>query len=229
MRSEVGTQIRASSSDLEGGAHAGAAETAETPEIAGIECQRASPPSGNVPKPCAELRPPHEADESRQQLPILMVNEEIAAECLASEVARSFAARDAIMTLRYLFSVPGAPEHLRSDNRPEFVAKDIQEWLARASVCAMCIQKGSPWENRYVQSLSGRLRGERLNRALFLSLRGARVDLDQWRMDYRHWRPYGGLRWLTPAAFVAGLVDQASGAFPAASRGVSRITFWRPF
>ena len=28
----------------------------------------------------------------------------------------------------------GAPEHLRSDNSPEFVAKEIQEWLARALV-----------------------------------------------------------------------------------------------
>ncbi|MFM9012011.1 MAG: integrase core domain-containing protein [Planctomycetota bacterium] len=38
------------------------------------------------------------------------------------------------------------------------------------------------------------------------------VVLDQWRMDYNHRRPHGGLKWLTPAAFVAGLDDTASGA-----------------
>ena len=58
----------------------------------------------------------------------------------AIEVARSFTARDVIMTLQYLFAVRGAPEHLRSDNGPEFVAKEIQEWLARACVRTPYIQ-----------------------------------------------------------------------------------------
>ncbi len=115
----------------------------------------------------------------------------------------------------------GAPEHLRSDNGPEFVAKEIQEWLARACVRTLYIQKASPWENGYVESFNGRLRDELLDRELFLSLPEARVVLDQWRMDYNHRRPHGGLKWMTPAAFVAGLDDTASGAVPAASRGVS--------
>jgi len=122
-----------------------------------------------------------------------------------------------------LFAVRGAPEHLRSDNGPEFVAKEIQEWLARACVRTLYIQKASPWENGYVESFNGRLRDELLDRELFLSLPEARVVLDQWRMDYNHRRPHGGLKWLTPAAFVAGLDDTASGVVPAASRGVSPV------
>ena len=43
------------------------------------------------------------------------------------------------------------------------------------------------------------------DRELFLSLPEARVVLDQWRIDYNHRRPHGGLKWTTPAAFVAGL------------------------
>ena len=31
-------------------------------------------------------------------------------------------------------------------------------------------------------------------------------------MDSNHRRPHGGLKWLTPAAFVAGLDDTTSGA-----------------
>ncbi len=50
------------------------------------------------------------------------------------------------MTLQYLFAVRGAPEHLRSDNGPEFVAKEIQEWLGRACVRTLFIQKAGPWE-----------------------------------------------------------------------------------
>ncbi|NBP98663.1 MAG: transposase, partial [Synechococcaceae bacterium WB6_3A_227] len=85
------------------------------------------------------------------------------------------------------------------------------------------IQKASPWENGYVESFNGRLRDELLDRELFLSLHEARVVLDQWRMDYNHRRPHGGLKWLTPAAFVAGLDDVASGVVPAAARGVSPV------
>ena len=80
------------------------------------------------------------------------------------------AARDVILTLQYLFAVRGAPEHVRRDNGPEFIAKEIQRWLNRACVGTLCIQKASLWENRYVESLSGRLRDELLQRELFLSL-----------------------------------------------------------
>jgi putative transposase len=149
--------------------------------------------------------------------------DEFTRECLAIEVARSFTARDVIMTLQYVFAVRGAPEHLRSDNGPEFVAKEIQEWLARACVRTLYIQKASPWENGYVESFNGRLRDELLDRELFLSLPEARVVLDQWRMDYNHRGPHGGLKWMTPAAFVAGLDNTASGAVPAASRGASPV------
>ena len=103
------------------------------------------------------------------------------------------------------------------------MTKEIQEWLARACVRTLYIQKASPWENGYVESFNGRLRDELLDRELFLSLPEARVVLDQWRTDYNHRRPHGGLKWMTPAAFVAGLDDTASGAVPAASRGVSPV------
>ncbi len=154
---------------------------------------------------------------------ILVVIDEFTRECLAIEEARSFTARDVIMTLQYLFAVRGAPEYLRIDNGPEFVAKEIREWLARACVRTLHIQKASPWENGYVESFNGRLRDELLDRELFLSLPEARVVLDQWRMDYHHRRPYGGLKWMTPAAFIAGLDDTVSGAVPSSSRGVAPV------
>ena len=164
-----------------------------------------------------------ERTEDGRQLRILVVIDEFTRECLAIEVARSFTARDVIMTLQYLFAVRGAPEHLRSDNGPEFVAKEIPEWLARARVRTLYIQKASPWENGYVESFNGRLRDELLDRELFLSLPEARVVLDQWRMDYNHRRPHGGIKCVTPAAFVARLDDRASGEVSAAARGVSPV------
>ncbi len=159
-----------------------------------------------------------ERTEDGRQLRLLVVIDEFTRECLAIEVARSFTARDVILTLQYLFAVRGAPEHVRSDNGPEFVAKEIQQWLSRAAVRTLYIQKASPWENGYVESFNGKLRDELLDRELFLSMAEARYVVDEWRLEYNHHRPHGGLAWQTPASFAAMIEGKAAGVFPAASR-----------
>lgn len=89
--------------------------------------------------------------EDGRQLKLLVVIDEFTRECLAIEAGRSFTARDVRLTLQYLFAVRGAPEHIRSDNGPEFVAEEIQRWLDQAEVDTLYIQKASPWENGYVE------------------------------------------------------------------------------
>jgi transposase InsO family protein len=155
--------------------------------------------------------------EDERQLKLLVVIDEFTRECLAIEAGRSFMARDVVLTLQYLFAVRGAPEHVRSDNGPEFIARQVQRWLDRAAVRTLYINKASPWENGYVESFNGKLRDELLNRELFLSLAEARYVLDEWRLDYNHHRPHSGLNWRTPAAFAANLNQTTAGVFPAAS------------
>jgi len=141
--------------------------------------------------------------EDGRQLKVLVVIDEFTRECLALEVARTFTAQDVMLTLQYLFAARGRPEHLRSDNGPEFIATKIQRWLDRASVGTLYIQKASPWENGYVESFNSRLRDELLNSEIFLSLPEARYVLDEWRSSYNHDRIHGGLNWQTPAAYAA--------------------------
>jgi putative transposase len=158
-----------------------------------------------------------ERTEDGCQLKLLVVIDEFTRECLVIEPGRSFTARDVILSLQYLFAVRGAPEHIRSDNGPEFVAKEMQKWLGRASVRTLYIKKASLWENGYVESFNGKLRDELLNGELFLSLAEARYVLDEWRLDYNHRRPHSSLDWKTPAAYAAGLHDkEAGGVFPSA-------------
>ncbi len=156
--------------------------------------------------------------EDGRQLKILVVIDEYTRECLALEVGRVFMAHDVLLTLQYLFAVRGAPGHLRSDNGPEFIARRLQHWLDQAAVGTLYIQKGSPWENGYVESVNGKLRDELLNGELFLSVPEARYVLDEWTLVYNHHRPHSSLGWKTPAAFAAMLNDTAAGVFPAASR-----------
>ena len=136
----------------------------------------------------------------------MAVIDESTRQCLAIEVGRSFTAREVIDVLQYLFAVRGTPEHLRSDNGPEFVARSVRRWLDQAGVGTLFVAKGSPWENGYIESAGGKLRDELLNRELFLSLEEARWVINRWRIDYNHHRPHRALDYRTPAAFAAGCV-----------------------
>ena len=142
--------------------------------------------------------------EDGRQLKLLVVVDEFTRENLAIEVARSLTARQVIDVLQYVFAVRGAPEFIRSDNGPEFVAREVTRWLARANVKTLFIAKGSPWENGYVESFNSRFRDELLDRELFLGLEDARWVIDRWRLDYNHHRVHSALDYQTPAAFAAG-------------------------
>jgi transposase InsO family protein len=48
----------------------------------------------------------------------------------------------------------GVPEHIRSDNGPEFVAKDLRKWLADTAAKTLYIEPGSPWENGILPEFS---------------------------------------------------------------------------
>tara|TARA_B110000495_G_C22949402_1_gene555929 strand:- start:51 stop:905 length:855 start_codon:yes stop_codon:yes gene_type:complete len=157
-----------------------------------------------------------ERTEDGRYLKLLVVLDEFTRECLAIEVSRSFTAREVILALQYLFAVRGAPEHIRSDNGPEFVATRVQKWLAQACVRTLYVKKASPWENGYVESFNGKLRDELLNGELFLSIAEARYVIDQWRLDYNHQRPHSSLNWQTPAAYAAKLTESADGTFRSA-------------
>ena len=93
----------------------------------------------------------------------------------------------------------GVPEHLRSDNGPEFTARAVRSWLQRVGVQTLFITPGSPWENGYVESFNGKLRDEFLDREVFDTLWEVQVFTEQWRHEYNHVRPHGALGYRPPA------------------------------
>jgi len=137
------------------------------------------------------------------KLRVLTVLDEFTRECMAIRVERSLPARKVIETLEWLFLLHGAPEHIRSDNGPEFVAKAVQEFVSRRGCRTLYITPGSPWENGHVESFHGKLRDECLNRELFLSGREAQLIVEDWRVEYNQHRPHSSLGYQTPAEFAA--------------------------
>ena len=91
------------------------------------------------------------------------------------------------------------PEHVRSDNGPEFTAKAVRRWIGRVGSKTLFIMPGSPWENEYVESFNGKLRDELLNREVFYTLKEVQVLTERWRQHYNQVRPHSSLNYRPPA------------------------------
>lgn len=130
---------------------------------------------------------------------ILNIIDEYSRECLASFVARRIRSQDVIFVLADLFLKHGVPEHIRSDNGPEFVAKKLLKWFATLDVKPLFIAPGSPWENGYCESFNGKMRYLLLDGEIFYTLLEAKIIIEQWRIHYNTERPHSSLDYLPPA------------------------------
>jgi putative transposase len=159
---------------------------------------------------CVRLRPEYKdhvwsydfvADRTADGRPlrILTILDEYTRECLRIVVERQIRSQDVIGVLSELFVLRGIPEHIRSDNGPEFTAKAVRDWLTRLEVKTLFIEPGSPWENGYIESFNGKLRDELLNREIFTTLLEAKVLIENWRKEYNQVRPHSSLRYRPPA------------------------------
>lgn len=129
---------------------------------------------------------------------MLTVIDEFTRECLTITVARRLNGDDVLATLTELFTDRGPPEHIRSDQGPEFAANAVKSWLGRIGVTTLYIEKASPWENGYNESFNGKLRDELLNPEIFYSVAEAKVMIEAWRRHYNTQRPHSSLGYRPP-------------------------------
>ena len=153
---------------------------------------------------------------------MLNLIDEFTHECLAIRVDRKLKSTDVIDLLSDQFILRGVPEHIRSDNGPEFVAKAVQDWVRAVGTKTAYIERGSPWENGFIESFNARLRDELLDGEIFYSLAEARIVIESWRRHYNTVRPHGSLGYKPPApevfipAFAARAALQPRPATPPA-------------
>jgi putative transposase len=120
-------------------------------------------------------------------------------EALVVRVERRWSSAKVIEALADVMVMKGVPEHLRSDNGPEFVAHDLRKWLADTGAKTMYIEPGSPWENGYCESFNSKMRDEFLNGEIFYSIKELRVLAERWRKHYNTVRPHSSLGYKPPA------------------------------
>ncbi len=133
---------------------------------------------------------------------ILSLIDEYTRQCLLLQAGWTMTAREVITHVSEAIKEHGAPEYIRSDNGPEFVAYALQDWLAREKIRTIYIKPGSPWEQCWIESFHDKLRDEHLNREWYGSLAEARVLLEAWRCEYNDERPHSSLAYLTPNEYA---------------------------
>ncbi len=138
---------------------------------------------------------------------MLTVVDEYTRESLAIDISRKLRSDYVLGRLAWVFVTRGVPDHIRSDNGPEFTAKVVRKWLRNVGVKTLFIEPGSPWENGYCESFNGKLRDELLNGEIFYTLREAKVLIERWRRHYNTVRPHSSLSYRPPAPEAIGKGD----------------------
>ena len=144
----------------------------------------------------------HDRLEDGRAIKWLACVDEFTRACLLLEPRRSIKGTDARDLLAGGIAQRGAPQHLRSDNGPEFIARALREHLRAQGITTAYIEPGAPWQNGFAESFNSRVKDELFKPEIFRSLTEARVLCRHWKHDYNTRRPHSALNYLTPEAFA---------------------------
>ena len=121
---------------------------------------------------------------------MLTLIDEFSRKCLTIFCARQIGAIQVIEQLANTMITHGIPEHIRSDNGPEFIAKELITWLSGIGVKTAYITPGSPWENGFGESVNGNFKDNLLDGEIFYSPQEAKVIIGEWVKHYNQVRPH---------------------------------------
>ncbi|MBT8521130.1 IS3 family transposase [Polynucleobacter paneuropaeus] len=130
---------------------------------------------------------------------MLTMIDEFSRKCLMIHCARRIGSIQVIEQLANAMIDNGIPEYIRSDNGPEFIAKELRSWLSGIGVKTAYIEPGSPWENGFCESFNGTFRDNLLDGEIFYSLKEAQIIVGEWVKHYNHVRPHSALGYRPPA------------------------------
>lgn len=133
---------------------------------------------------------------------LLNIMDDFNRESLAIEVDTSLPSLRVIRVLNRLVEQRGKPTNIRTDNGPEFISHQLQQWCEDNKVTLHYIQQGRPMQNAYIERKNGSLRRELLNTYLFYSLEEVRTMSEGWRIDYNTERPHKALGYLSPLKYA---------------------------
>jgi putative transposase len=110
---------------------------------------------------------------------MLTLIDEFSRKCLTIHCARRIGSIQMIEQLANTMILNSIPEYIRSDNGPEFIAKEMRKWLFSIGIKTAYIESGSPCENGFCESLNGTFRDNLLDGEIFYSPKEAQIMIGE--------------------------------------------------
>jgi len=110
------------------------------------------------------------------------------------EIDTSLPALRVLEMLRDTYTLPKA---IGTDNGPEFISEELEDWCNKHHVQIQYMQPGKPTQNALIERFNGTYRREVLDAHVFENLHHARMISQQWLQHYNHYRPHSALNDLT--------------------------------
>ena len=121
---------------------------------------------------------------------------------LALRVERRMGAADVIDMRDLAVLAHGAPQVLRADNGPEFIAAAVGCWASEHDTLQAFIPQASRgWAGSW-SPLHNRMRDELLEDNMFEDLNHARALIGAWSRRYNEEHPHSALGWLSPNQYA---------------------------
>lgn len=144
-----------------------------------------------------------DSDYNARAFKVCNIIDEFTREHIGFAVARSLGAKDVVELLDITMIERGsAPQVLRMDNGPEFIAQALACWCGEQGTGQAFAPPGQPWHNGFVEALHNRMRDESIEDNVFDGLAHVRQMLAWWSHRYNHEHPHSALGHLPPAQFA---------------------------
>lgn len=139
----------------------------------------------------------------KQPVRIVNIMDECSRMALWTEAHQSISSKKLTKILDEVVKWRGAPQYIRCDNGPEFIAEELKKWAKnqKNKVEIRHIQPGKPSQNGLVERLNKTLRVECIDQHWFTSMEELNECIQDWSVTYNQLRPHENLGYLSPMKY----------------------------